>query len=147
VLASLKPRVGAALATMEIGSLPDVRADRDQVRQLFENLIDNALKFRRPDRPLRVKISGVPRNGMAEFAFSDNGIGIEPPYRDQIFRVFQRLHTHSEYPGTGIGLAICKKIVEGHGGRIWVESEPGLGSTFHFTLPVPSDDEPNRRDQ
>ncbi len=116
--------------------LPAVVADPVQLRQVFQNLITNAIKFRRPGIRPEIRISAQPLNGMVRFSVSDNGIGIEPEYRDRIFVVFQRLHTMEQYPGTGIGLAIVKRIVERHAGRIWVESEPGKGSTFHFTLPA-----------
>jgi PAS domain S-box-containing protein len=119
--------------------LPSVLADPTQLRQLFQNLIGNALKYRGAAPP-RVHVSAAreaARAGEAwHFAVRDNGIGIAPAYAERIFAVFQRLHTQAEYPGTGIGLAICRKIVERHGGRIWVASTPGAGATFHFTLPV-----------
>ncbi|HEX6908932.1 MAG TPA: ATP-binding protein [Longimicrobium sp.] len=115
--------------------LPTVRADPVQMGQLLQNLVGNALKFR-GEAPPRVHV-GARRDG-AEWIISvrDNGIGIAPEYAQRIFVIFQRLHTRADYPGTGIGLAICKKIVERHGGRIWVESAEGRGSTFHFTLPA-----------
>lgn len=114
--------------------LPTVTADRLQLVQLFQNLIGNAVKFR-ADSPPRIQVAAERQNGAWEFVVSDNGIGIDPQYFDRIFVIFQRLQGVDEYPGTGIGLAICKRIVERHGGRIWVDSEPGRGSTFHFTLP------------
>ena len=104
--------------------------------QLFQNLIGNAIKFCR-DRPPEIRVGAEWGNGRWTLSVQDNGIGIEPQYRERIFQIFQRLHKRGEYPGTGIGLAICKKIVDGAGGRIWVESEPGKGSTFSFTLPQP----------
>jgi len=114
--------------------LPVVFADTLQMTQLFQNLIGNALKFK-SDRKLRITIDAQSRKDDWLFTVSDNGIGISPEYAERIFVLFQRLHTKEKYPGTGIGLAICKKIVERHGGRIWVESREGKGSTFYFTIP------------
>jgi light-regulated signal transduction histidine kinase (bacteriophytochrome) len=114
--------------------LPIVLADKIQVGQLFQNLISNGLKFRR-DVPPHVHISAREDSDGWRFSVQDNGIGIDPAQAGRLFCVFERLHTEEEYPGTGIGLAICKKIVERHGGRIWLESEPGNGTTFYFTLP------------
>jgi PAS domain S-box-containing protein len=134
-LQSLDMSLREANATVTNGALPMVAADESQLEQLFQNLIGNAVKFHGQDTP-QVHISAQ-RNGK-EWIFSvkDNGIGIEPQYQGRIFVIFQRLHPRTVYPGTGIGLSICKKIVERHGGRIWVESAKGRGSTFHFTMPL-----------
>ncbi len=121
--------------------LPIVMANPTQLRQVFQNLLSNALKFRREDPP-RVHVSAEkqssPQTNAPEwvFAISDNGIGIEPEYFERIFVIFQRLHSQEAYPGTGIGLAICKRIVERHDGRLWVTSEPNVGTTFYFSLPA-----------
>ena len=110
-------------------------ADPIQMRQLFQNLIDNAIKFRSKDA-LRIHILAERKGLVWLFKISDNGIGIPKDLQVCLFQMFQRLHTREEYEGTGIGLAICKKIVERHGGGIWVESEAGKGTTFSFTLPI-----------
>ncbi|MFN8595170.1 MAG: PAS domain S-box protein [Anaerolineae bacterium] len=122
---------GAAVTS---GDLPVITADPTQMTQLFQNLIGNALKFH-GEQPPHIHISAQRVAEAWQFAVRDNGLGIEPQYFERIFQVFQRLHTRREYPGTGIGLALCKKIVERHGGRIWVESALGEGSTFYFTIP------------
>jgi PAS domain S-box-containing protein len=127
--------IDEAGATVTCDALPVVQADATQMRQLFQNLVANALKFQRPGVAPQVHVSAAPNGGVWTFAVRDNGIGIEPQYLDRIFVLFQRLHTRADYPGTGIGLAICKKIVERHGGRIWVESEVDRGTTFRFTMP------------
>ncbi|MBI3445965.1 MAG: PAS domain S-box protein [Magnetospirillum sp.] len=139
VLDNVLRNLGAALeeggGSVELGVLPRVTADQQQFLRLFQNLIGNALKYRSPDRPPQVKVSAERVGSEWMFSVADNGIGIEAEYFDRIFQVFQRLHTRDKYDGTGIGLAICKKIVERHGGKIRVESVPGQGCTFHFTLP------------
>ena len=114
--------------------LPLIVGDSSQIQQLFQNLLSNAIKFQ-DDEPPRIHISADESSDEWKFGVSDNGIGIDPEYQEQIFNVFKRLHTRIEYPGTGIGLSICKKIVERHGGRIWVKSKLGEGSTFYFTIP------------
>jgi PAS domain S-box-containing protein len=116
--------------------LPAVMGDALQLLQLFQNLIGNAIKYRKKDEPPRVHITVERKEDQWLFGIHDNGIGIDPQYHDKIFVIFQRLHQREEYPGTGIGLAICQKIVENHGGKIWVESKTGAGSSFYFSLPV-----------
>jgi PAS domain S-box-containing protein len=142
-LANLKISIEETGAKITHDPLPQVIADSSQLAQLFQNLIGNAIKFHSPDRTPEIHVftpqEGLPQaNGSAQewlVAVRDNGIGIEEKYFERIFVLFQRLHTREQYPGTGIGLAVCRKIVERHGGRIWVESTPGKGSTFYFTLP------------
>jgi len=114
--------------------LPTVIADISQLSQLFENLLGNALKFAEPGRPPTVHVSAKKEGIEWLFSIKDNGIGIAKEFSEKIFLVFQRLHSSNAYPGTGIGLAVCQKIVERHGGRIWFDSEPGIGTTFHFTI-------------
>jgi signal transduction histidine kinase len=133
-LSDLHSSIKESGTTVTGDALPTVMADASQMLQLFQNLLSNAIKFR-GDKPLKIHLGCNQRNGESEFFVKDNGIGIEPPYFDRVFRIFQRLQTGSDRPGAGIGLANCKKIVERHGGRIWVESEPGAGSTFFFTIP------------
>lgn len=133
VLASLREALDESGAVVTHDPLPTIAADPTQMEQLFQNLISNAIKFR-GDEPPRIQISA--ERGKHEWLFSvqDNGIGIAPDYFDRIFIIFQRLHGKKEYPGSGIGLAICKKIAERHGGRIWLSSEKGKGTTFYFTI-------------
>ncbi|MFD0684156.1 sensor histidine kinase [Actinomadura fibrosa] len=125
-------------AEVDVGELPTLPGDRTQFTQLFQNLIGNAIKFRREGVPPRVTVDAHRTDGEWEFRCADNGIGIEPRYADRIFLIFQRLHQRDQYTGTGIGLALCKKIVEYHGGRIWLDTEDRdtPGTTFHWTLPA-----------
>ena len=132
-LANLQASITESGAIVSKDRLPAVAADPTQLAQLFQNLIANAVKFRRKTPP-RVHISADKNGKYWRFGVADNGIGIDEQYRDRIFVIFQRLHTRSEYQGSGIGLAICKRIVERHGGRIWFDSKPGKGTTFYFTL-------------
>jgi light-regulated signal transduction histidine kinase (bacteriophytochrome) len=118
------------------GKLPVVTANRCYIQQLFQNLIGNAIKFRNKREPLVISVTAEPQGQYWRFSVNDNGIGIEPECQESIFTAFQRLHARTEYPGNGIGLAICKKIVEYYGGRIWVASQPERGSNFMFTLPA-----------
>jgi PAS domain S-box-containing protein len=134
VCQNLAVRIEESGGAVQHGPLPTVWADPMQMEQLFQNLIGNALKYRGEAAP-QVTVSAVEDQGHWHFTVADNGIGIDPVYAERIFVIFQRLHGKEEYEGTGIGLAICKKIVDRHGGHIWVESSPGQGSTFHFTLP------------
>jgi len=115
--------------------LPQITADESQLLQLFQNLISNSVKFAAKGRQCSIEVSAVKKGKEWQFCFKDNGIGIDRQYFEKIFVVFQRLHAATEYPGTGIGLAICKRIVENHGGRMWVESEEGKGAAFYFTMP------------
>lgn len=132
---NLEMTIQESQAEIRWDDLPAVHGDQGQLVQLFQNLIANAVKFRSHDAP-RVQIAVTAQGPFHQFAVTDNGIGIEPEYQDRIFVIFQRLHNRDKYPGTGIGLALCKKIVERHGGHIWFESEPGRGTTFFFTLPA-----------
>jgi light-regulated signal transduction histidine kinase (bacteriophytochrome) len=134
VLENLRLAIAESGAAVERGALPAVFADAVQLRTLLQNLIGNALKFKGAQPP-RVRISARDNGEEHLFLVEDNGIGIEPQYFERIFKMFQRLHTRQSYPGNGVGLALCKKIVEGNGGRIWVESEPGKGARFYFTIP------------
>ena len=132
---SLGTAIAESHAVVTHSELPTVWADQTQITQVFQNLIGNAIKFRNGSPP-ECAVSAEKSAGNCLFSVHDNGIGIAPEYAENIFVVFQRLHARNEYPGNGIGLAICKKIVEHYGGRIWVESQVGQGSTFKFTLPA-----------
>jgi len=133
-LANVKMAIEESDALVTHDPLPTVMADASQMVQLFQNLLSNAIKFRK-EKP-RITVSAVQRRNEWLFSVKDNGIGIAPEFMEHIFKMFEREHASSEYPGTGVGLAICKKIVERHGGRIWVESERGKGTTFYFTIPA-----------
>jgi len=134
VTATMAAIIESEHAMVTHDNLPVLAAHETGLIRLFQNLIGNALKFRGKEPPV---IHVAARQDQNEWIFSvrDNGIGIEPQYKERIFQIFQRLHSRNDYPGTGIGLSICKKIVENHGGRIWVESEAGKGATFYFTIP------------
>jgi light-regulated signal transduction histidine kinase (bacteriophytochrome) len=135
VLLNLGPAIQDSGAAVTHNPLPTVVADRGQMAQLLQNLIGNAVKFR-DAQPPRVHISAVEAEAGWTISMSDNGIGIAPEHAERVFQIFQRLHTRDQYPGTGIGLAVCRKIAERHGGKIWLDSTPGAGTTFHFTLPT-----------
>jgi len=137
-LSNLASAIEKSGANITRDALPVIMGNPSQVVQLLQNLLSNAIKFA-ADRPLKIHVGATREGQFWQFFVRDNGIGIEPPYLDRIFRIFQRIESSRESPGTGIGLANCKKIVERHGGRIWVESEPGKGSTFFFTIPVTTD--------
>lgn len=135
-LGTLSERIREAGGKVTVrGDLPIVIADAVQLEQVFQNLLSNALKFRAPDRAPEVAVSAEVNHDVVTFAVADNGIGIENRFLEKVFGIFQRLHTHMEYEGSGIGLALCAKIINKHGGRMWVESEFGKGSTFRFSLP------------
>lgn len=123
-------------AAIRVGDLPTVNGNPSQLALLFQHLLGNAIKYRHPDRKPEIAVEARPDGRSWRFSVRDNGIGIEPQYGERIFEVFRRLHPADHYPGTGIGLAICRRIVERHGGRIWVESTPGQGSAFHFSIPA-----------
>lgn len=131
---NLQQSINDSNAVVQAGPLPEIIGDAGQLSLLFQNLIGNAIKYRSEGSP-EIHVDSRLQGREWLFSVSDNGIGMEPQYFERIFQMFQRLHTRKDYPGTGIGLAICKKIVERHGGRIWVESRPGEGSTFFFTIP------------
>jgi light-regulated signal transduction histidine kinase (bacteriophytochrome) len=133
-LLALQAAVAASKATITYDDLPDVPVEPVHLQQLLQNLISNAIKYK-SESPPDIRISARDMGEHWEFSIRDNGLGIEPQYQQQIFKPFKRLHGRMKYPGTGIGLAICQKIVARYGGRIWIESEPGKGSEFKFTVP------------
>lgn len=132
-LFNLQEMIDESGAQIQVEPLPTVQGDGVLIGQVFQNIISNAIKFRGKEAP-RITVTAQPMEGAWQISISDNGIGIAPEYFDRIFGIFQRLHTRAEYPGTGIGLAFCRKVIQHHGGRIWVESAPGRGATFRFTL-------------
>jgi chemotaxis family two-component system sensor kinase Cph1 len=134
VLKNLRVAIEESGALVTHDPLPVVIGDPSQLLQVFQNLLSNALKFHTERRP-EVHVGAVMSDGMWLLSVRDNGIGIDMQYGERIFQIFQRLHTREEYGGSGVGLAVCKRIVERHQGRIWLESKPGEGATFFFTLP------------
>jgi light-regulated signal transduction histidine kinase (bacteriophytochrome) len=132
-LANLHMAIDESGTLVTNDDLPVVMADRSQLVQVFQNLIGNAIKFRSEDPP-RIHVSAEKKEEEWIFSIRDNGMGIEPQYFERIFILFQRLHAGEKYRGTGIGLALCKRVIQRMGGRVWVESEPGKGSVFYFTL-------------
>jgi light-regulated signal transduction histidine kinase (bacteriophytochrome) len=132
VLRNLSLQIEKVKAVISVSDLPVLYADRNQMIQLFQNLISNSLKF--SNGIPEIKISSIERDDYYLFSLKDKGIGIDPQYFERIFQIFQRLLPREEYEGTGIGLSICKRIVERHGGKIWVKSQPGKGATFWFTI-------------
>lgn len=134
VLNDLTMAIQESGAVIHVDRLPVIAGYATEMKQLFQNLISNSIKFRKPGQPAVISISATPAEEYWKFKITDNGIGIEDKYRERIFIIFQRLHTKNEYEGTGIGLAHCKKIAELHNGKIWVDSTPGEGSTFYFTI-------------
>lgn len=134
-LASLDKVIRDNEAVVTCDPLPMLFGHEGQLSQLFQNLISNAIKFRAEERPA-INVSVEREEAFWKFCVQDNGIGIEPQYREEVFGIFKRLHARDRYPGAGLGLSLCKKIVENHGGRVWVEEAPGRGSRFYFTLPV-----------
>jgi signal transduction histidine kinase len=134
-VANLGPAIEETGAEIEVGPLPSVRGEPALLAAVFQNLLGNAVKFH-GDQPPRVTLTAVRDNDSWTFTCADNGIGIEPEYADRVFVIFQRLHPKDAYPGTGIGLAMCRKIIEYHGGRIWLDTDADRGTVFRFTLPV-----------
>jgi signal transduction histidine kinase len=140
VIHDLDATITESKVTISIHSLPSLEAYPVELKQLFQNLISNAIKFRKKEVPLKIIIEAKEEDNYWTFSVTDNGIGIDEKFHEKIFIIFQRLHTRSKYEGTGIGLAYCKKIVELHGGKIWVESNPTVGSIFYFSIPKTDND-------
>lgn len=135
ILEEQQLEVAAAQATIQVGPLPTLEAGRTELKQLFQNLITNGLKYRRADVPVQLQVNATELPNSYQFSVADNGIGIDPKHHQRVFMLFQRLHGRATYPGTGIGLATCKKIIDMYGGEIWIDSVPGQGSTFYLTIP------------
>jgi PAS domain S-box-containing protein len=144
-IVNLKSKIDETGALVLTDDLPPVQADETQLSLLLQNLINNAIKFQEKSKTPRIRISALRQLDAWRFSVQDNGIGIASKYKDKIFQVFQRLHTRREYPGTGIGLALCKRIIDRHGGQIWFESVPGEGTTFYFTIPETKKESENGR--
>jgi len=140
-LSNLHSSIGKIKAEVTYDNLPVISADESQIRIVFQNLIGNAIKFRKKDETPKIHISTKKINNEHLFSVSDNSIGMEQQYTAKIFELFKRLHTLDKYSGSGIGLAIVKRIIDRHGGRIWVESKYGKGSTFYFTIPIKEEKE------
>ena len=135
VISDLETIIKTSNAVIEVFEMPSLNVYEIEIRQVFQNLITNAIKFRKENTRSRIKIRSEKVNDEWKFSFNDNGIGISPVYYERIFDIFQRLHTNEKYEGNGIGLSNCKKIIEAHQGKIWVESNPLEGTTFYFTIP------------
>jgi light-regulated signal transduction histidine kinase (bacteriophytochrome) len=135
VMNNLAATIKETQATIVVDHLPTVVGNSTEMIQLFQNLIANSIKFRQKESTPIIEITHTEKDETITFAFKDNGIGIKSDFHEKVFNIFERLHSHSDYEGTGIGLATCKKIVVNHGGQIWVNSEEGAGATFHFTIP------------
>jgi light-regulated signal transduction histidine kinase (bacteriophytochrome) len=144
-VANLQMKIRDTGAIVTHDALPEVVGDEMQIAQLFQNLIDNGLKFRSAETP-HIHVTAQEKDGDWVFAVRDNGIGINPKYFDRIFKIFQRLHTIDRYPGSGIGLAVCERIIHRHRGKIWVESELDKGTTFYFSLPREDQSAPRREE-
>ena len=135
ILTEQQDDIQAARAAVDLGPMPTLTAHRTDLKQVFQNLITNALKYRRPGVSPQLGIHATDDGDAYRFAISDNGIGIDPMHYERVFQIFQRLHGRNDYPGTGIGLATCKKVIDIYGGKIWLDSTPGAGSTFYLTIP------------
>ncbi|MEN8164206.1 MAG: ATP-binding protein, partial [Acidobacteriota bacterium] len=141
VLDLLEAEIKASAADISIEALPTIVADEGQMEQLFHNLLSNAIKYSGDGQP-RIHLSATENDKEWRLTVSDNGIGIDTAATDRVFKMFQRLHTQEEIPGSGIGLAVCRRIANRHGGRIWVESRPDNGSAFHITIPREESEQP-----